>query len=215
MKCAILILTGEKAFEIIVRNNNQILFNCVKGLNKCIWSWRSLIKFNWKKVQRILFIDWKHFQTIFKAKSDTQDRLWKDRNWENRVWKDQMTSLNVTCSTRVKITNILRADLMRAQIPKAQKDWCLDCLFVLLEYVSKEAACKILVKSTPCVNFTNSIGTAYPYWSVFWSFFLFCLQFGFLTFYQKNIGKKGACKMLVKLTTFVNFSNSLRAAFLL
>jgi hypothetical protein len=37
---------------------------------------------------------------------------------------------------------------------------------------------------------------------LFWEFFL-----------QKNIGAKAACKMLVKLTTVVNFINGLRAHF--
>jgi len=39
------------------------------------------------------------------------------------------------------------------------------------------------------------------------------LQFGFVFFWLKNIGTKAACKMLVKLTTGVNFINVLWVAF--
>jgi len=39
------------------------------------------------------------------------------------------------------------------------------------------------------------------------------IQFGFVIFWQKNVGAKAVCKMLVKLTTGVNFINILRAAF--
>jgi len=35
------------------------------------------------------------------------------------------------------------------------------------------------------------------------------LQFCFVIFWQKNIGAKGASKMLMKLTTGVNFTNNL------
>ena len=42
---------------------------------------------------------------------------------------------------------------------------------------------------------------------VFWSAFM-NLQFGFVIFWGKDIGKKGACKMLVKLTTCVFLRSS-------
>jgi hypothetical protein len=45
------------------------------------------------------------------------------------------------------------------------------------------------------------------------AFFLY-IQFGFVIFWQKNIGAKAACKMLLKLTADVNFTNILQAAFL-
>ncbi len=48
---------------------------------------------------------------------------------------------------------------------------------------------------------------------VFAAAFLY-LQFGFVIFWQKNIGTKDASKMLVKLTTDVNFTNILQAYFL-
>jgi hypothetical protein len=40
-----------------------------------------------------------------------------------------------------------------------------------------------------------------------------CFQFGFVIFWQKDLGAKAAHKMLVKLTTDVNFTNILQAAF--
>jgi len=40
------------------------------------------------------------------------------------------------------------------------------------------------------------------------------LQFGFVIFCGKNVGAKAACKMLVKLTPIVNFTNILQTAFL-
>jgi len=40
------------------------------------------------------------------------------------------------------------------------------------------------------------------------------LQFGSVIFWCKNIGTKGAHKMLMKLTAMVNFINVLHAAFL-
>jgi hypothetical protein len=42
-----------------------------------------------------------------------------------------------------------------------------------------------------------------------------CLQFVFVIFKQKEIGVKADCKMLAKLTTGVNFTNVLQAAFAL
>ncbi len=46
---------------------------------------------------------------------------------------------------------------------------------------------------------------------VFWAAF-FNLQFGFIIFWQKNIGTKVAHKMLMKSTGGVNFINILRNA---
>jgi len=40
------------------------------------------------------------------------------------------------------------------------------------------------------------------------------LQFGFVIFWQKKIGAKAAHKMLVKITSVVNFTKILRAAFM-
>jgi len=40
-----------------------------------------------------------------------------------------------------------------------------------------------------------------------------CLQFGFVIFWEKDVGAKAACKMLVKLTPVVNFINILCAHF--
>jgi len=39
------------------------------------------------------------------------------------------------------------------------------------------------------------------------------LQFGFVTFFQKDISAKAARKMLMKMATVVNFTNVLQAAF--
>ncbi len=39
------------------------------------------------------------------------------------------------------------------------------------------------------------------------------LQFGFVIFWHKNIGAKAACKILMKLTAVVNFTNILLAFF--
>jgi len=39
------------------------------------------------------------------------------------------------------------------------------------------------------------------------------LQLGFVIFWQKNIGTQAACKMLMKLTKGVNFTNILLAVF--
>jgi len=51
------------------------------------------------------------------------------------------------------------------------------------------------------------------FWSeVFCTAFIF-LQFGFVIFWQKNIGVKTTHKMLVKLTKGVNFTNMLCSAF--
>jgi len=40
------------------------------------------------------------------------------------------------------------------------------------------------------------------------------LQFGFVIFWQKNIGAKAACKMLMTLTKKLNFVHFLQAVFL-
>jgi hypothetical protein len=50
----------------------------------------------------------------------------------------------------------------------------------------------------PGVNFTNILQAAFLY-KVFCAAFM-CLQFGFVIFWQKDIGTKAAHKMLVKLS---------------
>jgi len=58
---------------------------------------------------------------------------------------------------------------------------------------SVKAALKMLVKSTPGGNFANILRAVFM-----------CLQFGFITFWRKEIGTKVASKMFVKLTTGVH-----------
>jgi hypothetical protein len=48
------------------------------------------------------------------------------------------------------------------------------------------------------VNLSNILQTAFSYQSSLHTFI--CLQFGFVIFWQKDFGAKGAHKMLVKLT---------------
>jgi hypothetical protein len=50
----------------------------------------------------------------------------------------------------------------------------------------------------PGVNFTNILRVAFLYERFFQAFM--SLQFGFVIFWQKDFGAKGAHKMLVKLT---------------
>jgi len=47
---------------------------------------------------------------------------------------------------------------------------------------------------------------------VFCEAFLY-LQFGFVIYWQKNIGAKAAHKMLMKLTTGLNFTNIFQGVF--
>jgi len=53
------------------------------------------------------------------------------------------------------------------------------------------------VKLTPGMNFTNILKAIFCT-KVFCSAFLY-LQFGFVIFWQRNIGAKAACEVLVKL----------------
>jgi len=57
----------------------------------------------------------------------------------------------------------------------------------------------MLVKSTLCVNLTYILPAAFCM-KVFCKDFLY-LRFGFVNFWQKNIGSKAACKILVKIAT--------------
>ena len=59
--------------------------------------------------------------------------------------------------------------------------------------------------------FTNILQAAFSYESVFAAFLY--LQFGFVIFWQKNIGAKAACKMLMKLAPWVDFTNILTLSF--
>jgi hypothetical protein len=62
------------------------------------------------------------------------------------------------------------------------------------------------------VNFTNILQAAFYYQSSLCTFYVFTIMF--VIFWQKDFGAKAAHKMLVKLTPGVNFTNTLRAAFL-
>jgi len=57
------------------------------------------------------------------------------------------------------------------------------------------------------VNFINILCTPFSYEGAFHSFSLIIVWF--CNFWWKNIGAKAACKMLMKLTTEVNFINIL------
>ncbi len=78
--------------------------------------------------------------------------------------------------------------------------------------IGKKSLRKILMKLTP--------GAILPtfYEQIFWTKVLFetimCLQIGCLTFLGKDINAKATCKMLVKLSASVYFSNILRVPFL-
>jgi len=63
-----------------------------------------------------------------------------------------------------------------------------------------KAACKMLVKSTPGVNFINILQAAFSYKRVFAAFLY--LNVGFEIFWLKNICAKAAREMLMKLTIF-------------
>jgi len=74
-----------------------------------------------------------------------------------------------------------------------------------------KTARKTLVKSTPGVNLTDNLQAAFSYKSVLEAFLY--LQFGFLMFWQKNIGSKTARKMLAKLTASISSSFQRYATF--
>jgi len=57
----------------------------------------------------------------------------------------------------------------------------------------------MLMKLTAGVNFINILCVCFAYKSALHSFSL--LKIWLCNFWQKNIGAKGACKMLMKLTT--------------
>jgi len=81
------------------------------------------------------------------------------------------------------------------QIPKAQKDsQVISVFFVLLGSGSVKFPCKMLVISTPGVDFVIILHTYFLY--VFCVAFLL-LKFGFVIFWWKIIGEKAACKMLM------------------
>jgi len=52
-----------------------------------------------------------------------------------------------------------------------------------------------------CVNFINILCP--PFWTKVLCTAFLQLQFGFVIFWQKNIGAKAACKLLMKLTTWL------------
>jgi len=70
------------------------------------------------------------------------------------------------------------------------------------------------MKLTAGINFTNILRkTFFVQKYLARSFSLVTVQFGFVIICQKDINKKAAGKMLMKLTTGVNFINLLRTNF--
>ncbi len=71
--------------------------------------------------------------------------------------------------------------------------------------INAKPAHKILMKLTTGLNFIVFLWPNLLYKFVFWSFSLRIYSL-LCIFWQKNIGEKGACKMLVKLTTATGFN---------
>ena len=98
---------------------------------------------------------------------------------------------------------------------KRKKLLDLTVFFALLGSAHLKAACKMLLKLTPLVNFTNM-----QFMSSFCADFLSTkkLQTQIVStekLHKTLLYKKAACKMLLKLTPLVNLNNNLQAAFAL
>ena len=94
-------------------------------------------------------------------------------------------------TTRDQFHQRVYTQLLCLQIPKAQKATWVDCLFYAFGIVK-------CWWNWPQVFCTKVFRAA-----------LLCLQLWFVFFYQKEIGAKVAHKMLVKLTTGINFTKKL------
>jgi len=103
---------------------------------------------------------------------------------------------------QVSISSTFYKQLLRGQIPKAQKYSQSVSLFWAFEIFACKSFEKMLVKSTPGVWSISIFQAAFLCNSVFFAA-VFFLQFGFVIFWQNNIGAKAASKMLVRLTTGV------------
>ncbi len=131
---------------------------------------------------------------------------------KNLKWMLISHEVKVQSRFQGSISSTVYAQLFWTQIPKAKKTGKSSVPFLLLGSLREKAACKMLIKLTLGVNFTNILqaasilidskrkkNTVKPS-SFFWRFWDLCL-------------KKLHVKMLVKLTPVVNFINILQAAF--
>ncbi len=114
---------------------------------------------------------------------------------------------------QVTISPTFYAQLLSAQIPNsAKKTDGLIVFFALLGSLYVKAVCKMLLKSTPGLNFTNILQAAFLYTKVCCAVFLY-LQFGFKNFCQKTTGAK-ATNFFGEIATRSNFIYIFRAAFM-
>ncbi len=77
------------------------------------------------------------------------------------------SSTDETFAVRCQFHQYFTSSFSAHRSQKHKKDWLLDCIFVLLGSVRTKAACKILVKSTPSVNFNNILQVSFLYKRVF------------------------------------------------
>ena len=103
--------------------------------------------------------------------------------------------------------------------------WFLSPLDDLQNWLSKLTRCFLMLtkmqhtatdgvcaaRETMC-QFHQHFMSSFFCTKVFWAAFLY-LRLRFVFFWRKDIGAKAACKMLVKLTTWANFTIILWAAF--
>jgi len=104
-----------------------------------------------------------------------------------------MVTSPLTTSLSVNFNNILRAVYFAQRSQKRKKTVMTWLSFCTDGIIGTKSACKMLVKSTPGVNFTNILKAAFAYKSIFEAFLY--LQFGFVIFVGKRIL---AQKLLVK-----------------
>jgi len=107
----------------------------------------------------------------------------------------------------VTFINILGVAFTRSDPISAKKIGKLSVSFAISGSECAKAACRMLMKLTPDYGIQNELPI------LFCAAFLY-LQCGFVIFSQNNISTKAARKMLVKLTTGVNFINILHTHFL-
>ncbi len=140
---------------------------------------------------------------IFKM---TLAKLW-GKKVTSRSWLESKVKSNEPID--VNFTKLLRAAFTCTDPKSAKRYWQLNGIFTLLG----SASIKVLTKQTCCLNWPQmSISSTFNeqlfQTKVYCAAFPFH-YFAFVIFWWKNMGAKAVHKVLVKLTTDVNFSNIL------
>jgi len=115
-------------------------------------------------------------------------------NEENKTQTSKMIPLSYP---GINFTNILQATFARSKRSQKRK----NRLLCFWDSDGLKSACVVTCWwNRPRCQFHQYFMSSFVCTKVFCTAFL-CLQFGFIIFWRKNIGKKAACKRLVKYVT--------------